>query len=122
MSFMFNKATAFNHDLSKWNVEQVTDVQSMFYQASAFNQSLSEWNLAQVTDMQWMFYGASAFNGDVSKWNVGRVTNMNMMFRGATSFQQVLSGEAWVNSQASKGDMFADSSGGIANRIFFSPQ
>jgi surface protein len=37
MEEMFCEASAFNHDLSKWNTGNVTDVRLMFCEASAFN-------------------------------------------------------------------------------------
>ena len=40
MKFMFNGASAFNQDLSKWDVSAVTDMSYMFSGASAFNQKL----------------------------------------------------------------------------------
>jgi hypothetical protein len=49
MYFMFAQATDFNHDLSNWSVETVTDMDSMFREARAFNQELC-WSLnARVT-------------------------------------------------------------------------
>ena len=39
--FMFNEAKSFDSDLSKWNVEKVTDMAAMFYKATTFNSDLS---------------------------------------------------------------------------------
>merc|ERR1719174_1647732 len=117
MQWMFSDTTAFNQDLSNWDVGQVTNMAHMFYRAILFDQDLSKWNVATITGMQAMFREAIAFNQDLSKWNVGRVTDMRTMFRGATSFKQVLCGDAWVNSKADKADMFMDSPGSIANQV-----
>ena len=38
MRGMFQSATAFNQDLSKWNVGTVTDMAFLFYKAKSFNQ------------------------------------------------------------------------------------
>ena len=44
---------------------------SMFHGASAFNSDLSSWNVSSVTDMYSMFYNASSFIGhDLSGWDV----------------------------------------------------
>ena len=96
MSHLFNSYTsnpnshadysAFNGNLSEWDVSSVTDMSDMFYKAAAFNGDISEWNVSSVMDMSWMFYGAAAFNGDISEWNVSSVTNMKSMFRGARAF------------------------------------
>ena len=88
MTDMFHGASAFNQDLSKWNVSSVTDMTDMFHGASAFNQDLSKWNVSSVTNMTDMFraisHGSSAFNQDLSKWNVSKVIAMKDMFYGVT--------------------------------------
>merc|ERR1712032_595848 len=40
MRGMFNEATEFNQDLSKWDVSAVTNMHQMFYSALAFQQTL----------------------------------------------------------------------------------
>ena len=97
---VFYGASAFNQDLSSWNVGEVTNMYNMFRDASAFNQDLSSWNVGKVTTMQFMFYRASAFNQDLSSWNVGKVTSMSYMFNGASAFNQTLCGIEWVASTA----------------------
>ena len=119
---MFFQASAFNGDVSKWNVGKVGNMDNMFNGAKSFNQDLSKWNVIKVTNMRNMFSGAEYFNQDLSKWNVGQVIDMSTMFKGATSFKQVLCGAAWVGSKSRKGNMFRDSPGSIATRTCFSPQ
>jgi surface protein len=46
----------------------------LFICASAFNGDISSWNVAKVTNMMNLFYGATAFNADLSAWSVGSVT------------------------------------------------
>ena len=88
---MFQGATAFNQNISDWKVSQVTNMSSMFRGATAFNQNISDWKVSQVTNMSSMFRGATAFNQDISDWNVSQVTNMSSMFQGATTFNQNIS-------------------------------
>jgi len=88
MGYMFYGATAFNQDISNWNVSNVTNMGFMFYGATAFNQNIGSWNVSNVTDMTYMFYGATAFNQDISNWNVSNVNSMSNMFRSATAFNQ----------------------------------
>ena len=53
-----------------------------------------------------MFFDMDTFNPELSNWDVSRVTDMCAMFNDATSFNQTLCGAAWINSKASKVDMF----------------
>ena len=92
MAGMFRGATAFNGDISDWDVSNVTDMSGMFRDASAFDQNISGWDVSNVTDMASMFWGASAFNQDIGDWGVSGVTNMASMFRDATAFNQGIGG------------------------------
>ena len=87
MIFMFNCyspesglefVTAFNRDISKWNVSKVTTMESMF-SSTPFNGVISQWNVSSVTNMSDMF-SYTPFNGDISGWDVSSVTNMGLMF------------------------------------------
>merc|ERR1712032_1133434 len=111
-------ASAFNQDLSKWDVSAVSAVSGMmgmFAAASAFNQDTSKWDVSAVTDMRGMFADASAFNQDLSKWDVPAVTDMTRMFYHASGFNRELCGDYWVQSEADKDDMFMDSPGSISS-------
>ena len=57
---------------------------------------------------------AYAFNQDLSKWDVSAVTNMDHMFWSASGFYHVLCGVTWVESNATKEDMFKHSPGSIS--------
>ena len=61
MSSMFSNTTAFNQDISGWNVGNVTNMAGMFAQSTAFNQPLNSWDVSKVTDMSSMF-GVSKYN------------------------------------------------------------
>ena len=77
--------------------------------------SIQGWDVSAVTVMSATFLGASAFNQDLSKWDVSAVTDMSYMFYGASAFKRELCGDAWVNSEADKTDMFTDSQGLISS-------
>ena len=77
---MFNDATAFNGDISKWDTSKVTQMQYMFHHAKAFNGDISKWDTSKVIDMHDMFRDATAFNGDISRWDVSSVSSSTLMY------------------------------------------
>ena len=125
MSLMFIDGV-FNRDISKWDVSRVKDMENMFSGNAAFNIDISRWDVSSVTDMSSAFFNAKKFNIDMSNWDVSRVKNMDNMFEGAASFTHKLCGTYFVNSRATKGDMFEGSAGSIAQTVCestkFSPQ
>ena len=92
MSGMFSDAISFNRDISDWNVSNVKSMYAMFSEAIAFNQDISDWNVSMVSDMGGMFLNALAFNQDIGRWNVSMVNDMNFMFFAADAFNQDISG------------------------------
>ena len=105
MVYMFYECSAFNQDISGWNVSKVTDMGGMFYDCSAFNQDISGWDVSNVTDMGEMFLYCSVFNQDISSWDVGKVTEVTRMFKDCSSFNQDISG--WdVSNVTDMSEMF----------------
>ncbi len=84
----FNGASAFNADLSEWNVSTVSDFSAMFAGASSFNGNVSTWNMTGALNTSLMFDGASSFNQNIAAWNMSGVTNTRVMFRNAVAFNQ----------------------------------
>ena len=64
----FRKATAFNQDLSGWDVGKVTRMSNMFAHAYSFNQDISGWNVTLAEDMMEMFKSATSFGQDLCDW------------------------------------------------------
>ena len=95
-------------------MSSVTDMRGIFNGASTFNRDLSKWDVSAVTNMAAVFSGASTFNQDLSKWDVSKVTDMENMFLRASAFNRELRGIAWGHSKADKTDMFKDSPGSIS--------
>ena len=109
----------FSGDVSKWDVSDVTDMSDMFSNTN-FNGDISKWDVSSVTNMNRMFWDARSFDGDIANWDVSRVIDMNFMFMRAKSFNQQLSGAAWVQSKATKDEMFKGSSGTILRVVYTS--
>jgi surface protein len=65
---MFEGATAFNQDLSGWDVSQVTDFSRMFAGSFVFNQDLSGWDVSASFDFSGMFEDALSFNQSLCDW------------------------------------------------------
>ncbi len=91
MSYMFFGATAFNQDISGWDVSNVTNMSNMFQNVTGFNQKINNWDTGNVTHMVFMFNSATAFNQDISGWDVSKVTSMSGMFISASAFNQDIS-------------------------------
>jgi hypothetical protein len=70
--------SAFNGDISKWDVSNVKDMAFMFMD-SKFNGDISQWNTSHVKNMNGLFH-ESDFNGDISKWDVSSVEEMDYIF------------------------------------------
>jgi surface protein len=90
MNNMFNGCTAFNSDISGWDVSNVGQMQSMFQEATNFNQDISGWNVEKVVRFNSMFNGARSFNQDLSNWTFttssSLTIDMSFMFQGALDF------------------------------------
>ena len=89
----------------------------MFGWTTVFDSDISNWDVSSVTDMSGMFRWASAFSSDIVKWDVASVTSMDKMFFHAVRFNRNLCGAEWVNSKASKQNMFKESSGSISRAV-----
>ena len=71
--------SAFNGDISNWDVTEVKDMSRMF-EGSAFNGDVSRWNVANVRFAGKMFKD-SPFSGDVSTWRFDDLLSCAEMFK-----------------------------------------
>jgi len=78
---MFNGASAFNQDISEWDVSSSESFMAMFYGAEAFDQDLSRWDVSNGKWFDGMFHVARAFDQDLSRWDVSNGENFELMFR-----------------------------------------
>lgn len=108
MTNLFSGATAFQQNISGWDMGEVTDISGMF-QHTSYNQPLNGWNTANVTSMANLFVNNSDFNQPIGNWNVGKVRDFSAMFAGASAFNQPLA--SWdVSSAETTYNMFSGAS------------
>ena len=85
----FNKMSDinFNFDISKWDVSNVTNMESMFFNCKKFDCDLSKWNVSKVKNMHSMFINCYKFTGKgLENWNVSNVKDMCNIFRNCNIF------------------------------------
>ena len=54
--------SAFDGDISNWDVSNVTAMNSMFEYCKAFNSDIGNWDVSNVMFMTYMFHRAEKFN------------------------------------------------------------
>ena len=96
MESMIDGCKYFNCDLSKWDVSNVINMNDMFYGCENFNCDLSRWDVSNVEDMGCMFFGCKNFNCDLSRWDVSNVEDMGCMFDGCDSLEKT---SDWYNEE-----------------------
>lgn len=118
MERWFSTMTAFNYNISGWNVSNVTNMRRTFESiqsvVAAFNQPIGSWDVSNVTNMDEMFSGTGLFNQNIGGWNVGNVTSMEFMFENNTTFNNGGSSDInnWnVSNVTSMRSMFFNNSG-----------
>ena len=67
--------TRYGGKISAWCVSPITDISNLLTPMdekylTLFNEDLSRWDVSNVVNMQSMFTLARSFNRDLSKWNV----------------------------------------------------
>jgi len=94
--------------IETWNTSQVTNMEFVFWYKKGINPDIRNWIVDSVVNMYQMFRDADAFNRDLSGWIVSSVTNMRTMFHDATAYTQTLCGNTWIESTATKTNMFGN--------------
>ena len=106
---LFLNCTAFDDDLSGWDVSQVTTISGTFQGCTNFNGNITGWDVSNVVSAYGTFQGCSKFTQDISGWNTAKIVDMTNMFSGATLFNADISG--WdVSSATDMAGMFYNSS------------
>ena len=79
MTGMFQSASAFNGDISRWDVSSVYTMQYMFKDARQFDKDISGWKTTKLAFMEKMFYNASNFKYNISSWDLSNVHNISII-------------------------------------------
>ena len=87
-SFIFTNSN-FNGDISKWNMSNAINLESMFYSSDFNNDSICNWKFGKVEDMRNMFK-STHFNQDISLWDFSTVKDISLMFANNKEFNQPL--------------------------------
>jgi surface protein len=98
--------------IGTWDTSQVTNMRYVFYLKKNINPDIRKWRVDSVVDMSQMFRNTDSFNIDLSSWIVSSVTDMTVMFYDATAYTQVLCGNTWIESTATKSSMFTNAGAG----------
>lgn len=93
----FRSCSAFDGDITQWNVSTISNFDEMFANAEIFNQNIGMWNVSSGETFIEMFGSAEAFDQPIGSWNVSSAIEMIAMFESAESFNQDLNG--WVFTQ-----------------------
>ena len=76
-------------DISKWNIDNITNIESMFSYCSSlkFFPDISNWNTDNITSLKDLFSFCSSLEvlPDISNWKTNNVTNMENMFSTCSS-------------------------------------
>ena len=83
--------TSLNCDINHWNVENVSNFNTVFSGCTAFNSPLNNWNVSNATTTFQMFFFCGVFNQPLNNWSMQNCLNCSSMFEGCTSFNQDLS-------------------------------
>lgn len=116
MIYMFS-GTAFNTDISSWNVSKVRLFEGAFYKASLFNQPIGKWDVESGTSFSAMFRNATAFNQDLSSWRPINAVYMATMFNEAKAFSQDISSWSTSTTKVTSYDDFYLNSGLSASQV-----
>ena len=94
---VFNGASAFNSDLSAWDVSAVTDMSYSAPHAISVHAHMLSSQAFRVVVCNTVVIGAPAFNGDLSAWDVSAVTNMGYSAPHAISVHAHMSSSHWLS-------------------------
>ena len=91
-NFMFFDCVSLSSiDLSNFNTQNVTNMESMFYNCNSLSSlDLSNFNTQNVTNMVYMFSDCNSLSSiDLSNFNTQNVTNMGYMFYNCNSLSSL---------------------------------
>ena len=75
---MFENATNFNQDISRWDVSNVNIMTAMFKGANNFNQNIGRWVVSKVNNMAYMF-SSKDFYAPTLEFNQESILNLTCL-------------------------------------------
>ena len=83
LSAMF-QSSAFNQDISGWDVSSAQGANNMFLNVTEFNQDLSSWSTLNFKDVSYMFFNCDAMRYGFAGWDLSAITSMTSFMESAT--------------------------------------
>ena len=93
-------------DLSKWDVRNGQNFDSMFRENPNFNGDVSGWDMKKAVDLTNMFTKCQLFNRNVSEWDLSNVECMYSIFREGPKFSEASPFKNITSSQTEQLKLF----------------
>jgi len=95
-------------DLSKWNTNNVTNMESLFSNCKSLSSlpDISKWNVNNVTTLENLCMGCESLSSlpDISKWNTNKIVSMTNLFSFCTNLSSLPDISKWNTNNVTNMD------------------